>query len=131
MSIGYLLPSMFHKYIDDTQYLSVRYPISLDRYEYEKCDDQVLYSKYTSLIDLSVESHNELNKINDDGSFTVVFKEARWGNFLAGDSKNFSVVLQIPCDTEPGIYFWSGIKTYEVKNHKKNYSFITDSFEVQ
>lgn len=131
MVVGFLLPDFYHKYLDFNEYLVIRYPISVDKTEYKPCEYQTLFSTYTAQFNVNVESHNELNRLNEDGSFTKVYSEIKYKNFDKAVGRPYSVQLQIPCDLEDGTYFWSGIKEYKINSHIKGYSFTTDSFDVR
>jgi hypothetical protein len=131
VSIGYVIPIIYYNFLDFSSYLVVRYPMSLDKSEYNACDKQTLFSTYTAQFNIAVTSNNDLNKINEDGTFTKVFSEIRNNTFLEAEEKPFSIQIKVPCDIEPGIYFWSSVETYKVDDYIKNYSFTTDSFEVK
>lgn len=129
--IGWALPQTYYKYIDDTDYLVVRYPMSVEPSEVEACDDITVFSTYTALDDIQAISYNDWMRLNEDGTYTKVDTTSRSGNFPKGEGETFSVDLEVPCRLDPGTYFISGVKKYTHKDAERSYSFITDAFHVE
>lgn len=129
--IGSIIPETYYKYFDHTEYLTVRYPMGTDKDSYKPCEKLVVISTYTALQDINATSHNNWMKINEDGSFTKVLERERDGVFLKAEGQPFSVQLDVPCDLDPGTYFLSGIKTYNILGNEHQYSFVSEPFIIE
>lgn len=129
--LGTSIPDIYFKYIDKTQYLKVTLPIDVDRELYQPCDTTTLTTHLNAVVDVNVNSLTELILVREDAA------AIRTGYVL--ETKTPVRALQdhaiggkavIPCDVEPGRYFWQGNATYFVRGVEKNTPFYSETFNV-
>lgn len=130
--VGYLVPDAYYRYLDDTKYLTVRQPASLDQKTYEPCSPTGIVTRIESQVDLQVTSLTQLVLVRADNDFERV------GDVLTDDipiraleDHIMRTNVELPCNIEDGIYFWQGNMNYKIRGYNKNVSFITETFTVE
>ncbi len=131
MTIGSLVPETYYKYLDKTEYLTIRYPMSTDKQVYAPCEDITLISSYVARYDIQTSSYNDWTLVQEDGTFKKVFSRVQQDNFLKSKSTPFSIQLEIPCTLHSGTYFISGIKKYTLFGNERQTTFVSDTFIVK
>lgn len=125
------LPDIYYRYFDNTQYLTITQPVSIDKKNYAPCEKVVLTTKLTSQVDLNARSLVQLILIKDDGTNSGVGRILQGEvPILARKEHIVSGALQLPCDLSTGRYYWQGTATYSIRGYEKTYSFISDTFNV-
>lgn len=130
--VGWAIPEVWYKYIDETEYLVISQPISVDKKLYEPCEETTLTTKLTAKVDLNVSSLTQLVLTNENGDSVrvgrVISAEAP---IKAREEHIISGSLPLPCDLKEGAYFWQGNATYSVRGFDRTLSFITETFTVE
>lgn len=130
--MGWAIPEVYFKFLDDTQYLTITQPISIDKKEYAPCEKTTLTTKMRAKVNVTVRSLTQLVLTNDKGDKFIVgdiFNAE--APIRAQEEHSISGKLPLPCDLEDGLYFWEGNATYYVRGYEKNLSFISDTFIVK
>ncbi len=126
-----VLTDFYFHYIDNTKYIMITQPVSVDQKEYKPCDPVLITTTLTAKIDVNIHSLTQLVLIKDDSSTTRV------GEVIPGDipiraldPHIISGTIYLPCKLDDGRYFWQGNGTYLVHGYERTFSFTSDTFNV-
>lgn len=130
--IGWAVPELYFKYLDNTEYLVITQPMSVDKKIYAPCENTIVTTQLTAKADLEVDSLTELVLVREDGA------EVRTGQTIEAtipirrlESHTVSGILPLSCELEAGVYFWAGTASYRIKDIPHTQSFISDTFTVE
>lgn len=122
--------NFYLKYVDKTEYFTVRQPVTIDKHEYKPCDQILVDLVRTSSITSRAVSTVELILVNDKGEWT---KQTVGGNdFIIDKSENqiLHVNFNLPCTIKSGKYYLKAVVNYKVHEIEKNYIWESESFSV-
>lgn len=126
-----LVNYLYFKYLDTTVYYSVAQPVSVDKPVYKPCEDTILTTKRTSLIDTTADFYRDLRLVRSDGAqFKVSSSESQTKGIIKSGVQLVSIGIKLPCDLPDGQYFWNVLISYPYKGNMKNYNYITQTFRV-
>jgi len=131
--LGQAIPDFYFKYFDKTQYYSIIQPIPMDQKWYKPCDETTLTATRTSLIDTQASFSIDLILTKSDGTEILKVPNGhlnRDASVKAGEKQTISVIYPLPCELPDGIYFWQATMKYSVRGVEKQYTYITDTFNV-
>ena len=122
--------AFYLKYIDKTEYFSVKQPVAVDKNEYEACSPILVDLVRTSTITTRAVSTVELILSNDKGEWLK--KTIGGGDFNIDDSSAQIIRIQflLPCDIASGKYFLKAIVHYEIREINRNYVWESEIFQV-
>lgn len=129
--MGWIIPDMYYRYIDPTTYYKLNVPFTVDKKDYKA--GEVLYATTirTSLVESPAEVIVELVKVTNGNTVTPRFLYKHKFAMVPVVDQPVMYKIDIPTDTDCGVYFIKGIVTYEVHGYKKNFSFYSESFTIQ
>lgn len=127
--LGMFIPRWYIKYIDDRDYFVIEMPLTTDKPEYYPCENVNIVSKRHAHLDLYVRVHLELVKVVD-GKFERVQTQEFNKTVNKGDEVALNV-FKLPCNLDPGLYFYRGTTTYQIQGVDKYFNFISDNFRVR
>jgi len=132
---GWLIPEIYFKYFDTTQYYRITIPIQLDKKIYSACDSQMGTTVRVSYIDTIIEYSRVLVNITSPSEPFKILSTVKQATLpvkrtpLQGET--IYSAYQIPCDTEDGIYFWEGVALYTYRNNEKTFYVNTETFTIK
>lgn len=132
--VGYFVPKIYYQYLDPTEYIHIKQPVSTEVSEYKKGDNAGLILSTRSKINVSVEQTAKLIHINGNQVATQL-SDADTPDVIVLEKTNDYVIrktnsLYIPCNAITGTNFFQVNFTYELNGVKKTYSYISDTFRV-
>lgn len=132
MLIGWLVPELYFKYFDNTNYYTVVQPVPVDKKWYKPCDDVQVTATRTSLVNVNLDVNIELILRKDGDTIFKVpnGKVHRTATVQQGKGVTILVTYPLPCDLPPGLYYWQIIATYKVHGYDRTYLAVTDTFNV-
>jgi hypothetical protein len=131
--IGWIVPMTYFRYFDQTNYYTVLQPVSVDKNTYKPCEKTTITTTRTALVDLEISYTRYLRLIRIGDNAQIIIDEAT-NKSNVGVKKGIAIVsksLKLPCNLEDGRYLWQGVATYEYKNSKKTYVYISEVFAVR
>lgn len=130
--IGWLIPNFYFHYLDKTDYYTVVQPVSVDQKWYKPCDDVVLTTIRTSVLDFS--GNVQTNLLLKQGN-NVIFRVPDVNfNRRVSVKKGVKVAVAfsypLPCSLADGVYYWQVTLDYKVKGFDREYIAVSDTFQV-
>jgi hypothetical protein len=124
--IGYIVPEIYYKYFDNTQYYTITNPVTVEGALFKPCDKVTVEIHRKALIATTAISVRELVLVKDN------IEVARFRSDIS-INLNEEIVhtqWQLPCDLDPGIYMFRGIVNYQYRGVEKYTEFRSTEFEV-
>ena len=126
-----LLTDFYFHYLDQTQYISITQPMSIDKKTYKPCEPVIVTTRLTAKIDADVTSLTQLVLMKDDISTVRIGRVMESKTPVrALDPHSVSSAIPLPCDLEDGRYFWQGNASYFIRGYEHTISFVSDTFNV-
>ena len=130
--IGWAIPETYYRYVDNRNYLIVDSPISVDKNYYKPCENVILTTSLTALVDMDAVLLNQLVLVDEAGvqhqiPSSLIELQAP---IRKSDAHVVSHHFRLPCDLIDGRYYWKGTFTYFVRDSRKVTSFISQTFNV-
>jgi hypothetical protein len=114
----------------DSNFVTYQDPILVGKEEVGACQEQSLIFIRNSEIFANLSSSSQLNRILDDGATYKRFDERINDRVEPGEGKAFKVSKKIPCEFEPGTYFYDGITGYTYEGVEKSIPWKSQEFTV-
>lgn len=132
--IGYFVPKTYFEFIDKTEYIQIRQPVSTEFTEYKRGDNLGLIINRKSYINTTVTQHAKIVHVNGR-TISTQLKDADYPQNLVIEKSDDYIVtktntLFVPCDAVPGRNFMQIMFTYKVNGVEKSYTYISEVFEV-
>ena len=131
--VGWIVPNTYYKYFDKTVYYSVVQPVSINKTVYKPCEETILTTTRTSLIDTNILFTRYLRLVRVEDNAQIVIDEAINKSEI-GVKKGIMTVsraLKLPCNLIDGNYFWQAVAVYQYKGNQKTYTYVTENFSVR
>lgn len=129
--VGWVLPEMYFKYFDKTEYYKVTQPVSVDKKIYHPCDDITFDIKREALLDIVASIRFEaVRLIPGDGVQKYPMTQATQASFTKGKGQ-ILVTHKLPCEVPDGTYNILASVKYVVRNFEKNYVWSSELFKVE
>jgi hypothetical protein len=116
--------------IAKTDFIKYDDPILVSDKEVSLCGDIGLTFSRTSSLAVELNSETKLNKLQQDGSILERVDGRVTGKVEPSENKKLSVTKKIPCEVEPGTYYFSGIFNYTYEGVTKEVTWQSEKFEV-
>ena len=126
--IGYAVPRTYYQFFDKTEYYKIKSPIEVEQKAYQPCQNVKVYLVRNSLIDSQGTSIINLSLLKEN-SRERVSQQVKEVSMTKGEG----IIItswQLPCNIEPGQYFFEGSVKYKVRDFEKYTPFNTVNFEV-
>lgn len=134
---GLIIPHIYYEYLDRRQYITVEQPVTYNKKAFKPCETAVAVIKYTAVQDLALKSRVRVYKVEPEGN-RIILEVPPTGQTptetfvkktpITGDK--IVTRSQVPCDYEPGTYFYEAFLTYEVRGALHHYSYISTQVEI-
>lgn len=127
-----LLSYTYFRFFDQTNYYTLVQPISIDQKWYRPCDDVVLTSNRTSLMNLSgtIQRKLVLKRANDSNFIVPSGQSVKSISVKKGKAISVSASYRLPCDLANGLYYIEITFIYPVRTFEHTYVAISDTFNV-
>lgn len=123
--LGRYVPSTYYKYFDNTEYYQVKKQYVVET-EVHPCDSITLVTERTSLANFEGVLKRNLWSIRTG---KMVWNKTT--TIIVGvNETNTSIIINLPCDLEPGKYIFESSLTYEIKGVEKVYAYQSIPFEI-
>ncbi len=133
--LWFLVPFLIQQYFpDNTEYYYFsENPVKVNKPNYFPCDAVVGNVRRISRVSTEGTFYRDLvlyRKVGDGVETIDVYSAKSVSPIVEGDVSS-TLVLTLPCDLEPGIYYWRGEVVYSVKGLDRSYSYETEKFTVE
>ncbi len=131
--IGWLVPDIYYRHIDQREYLSIDSPISVDKTYYKPGDFVGVSTGIEAHIDLQAVVLTELVLVKtDSGDYARVdgSQIIQQAPFRKSDHHIVTSYLKLPDSIADGIYYWKGNACYQVRGYQRCESYISQTFNV-
>lgn len=133
--IGWLVPEMYYRYIDRTEYLTVDSPISVERTYYKPGDLVAVSAGIEVKVDVQAVVLTELVLVktgSNNGDYVRVDGSQIIQNapFRKADHHIVTTYLKLPDSLTNGMYYWKGNACYELRGYEKCESYVSQTFNV-
>jgi hypothetical protein len=131
---GYYLPKIYHEFLDKTEYITIKQPVSTEFTEYKRGDSVGLILSRRALVDVAAEQSIKIVHVNGNIIATQLGDRDAPRVVVVEKTNDYVTVktntLFIPCNAIPGRNFIQAIFSYEVGGVSKTYTYISDVFTV-
>ncbi len=127
--LGQLLPNIYYKYFDKTNYITVKQPVPVDAKEYRPGDTILLLLERTSQLDIALDGQYELALVRATDRYEPIAEQNTRGVVTMG-RRIIIYKFQIPDDAPTGKYFIRGVYPYSFKGRDISYPFTSDFFSI-
>lgn len=120
----------YFRYIDKTEYFTVRQPVAIDKHTYLPCETVLVDLVRTSKVNARAVSTVELILVNDSGEW---YKQTVGGDDFNIDQSENQVIhipFNLPCNMASGQYYLKAVIEYHVRDIPKNYVWESEIFNV-
>lgn len=132
--LGYILPELYYKYIDKTEYYRTEIPVQLNKKVFSPCDKQIATVKRTAAFDMEVSSTRVLIRVNGANSITRLHETTVVRDNIPVDRtlqpKVVTGTFELPCNLPDGTYYWDLSVRYQYRGNVKYNKNITETFTV-
>ena len=132
--IGYFVPKIYLTYLDKTEHVQIRQPVSTEFQEYKRGEKIGLVLNRKSLINVTVRQSAKIVHINGAMVTTQLGGNDSPKEITMNKSADYEVVqtnsLFVPCDAAPGRNFMQIVFTYSVDGVEKTYTYVSQVFQV-
>jgi hypothetical protein len=132
--VGYFLPKVYFQYIDKTEYINIKQPVSSEFTEYKVGDNAGLIISTKSKADMAVKQSAKIVHVNGQQVSTQLSDGDTPDTIVLEKTKDYVVrktnSLYIPCNAIPGTNYFQVIFEYEINGVDKTYSYISNTFQV-
>lgn len=126
---GTVIPEVYFKYFDKTEYIKVQQPVKTGKELYKPGDDIILTIVRTSYINTHGDVLIELHLINADG-LTKYYLSSAHIEVTKSQDQVFYQKYSLPFNIPEGKYFAEAVISYEFKSIPKTYIWRSNSFTV-
>lgn len=129
MGAGYIIPTVYYRYFDTTEYYKIKTPIEVEQRDYYPCEYAKIYLVRNSLINGQGRSIINLELIEDSGVQKRVETTIKEISFTEGEGL---IILnwEISCKASPGKHYFQGTMSYQVRGFQKYTPFKTTDFNI-
>ena len=130
--VGVLAPSMYFLYFDKTEYISYSQPIKVDKAEYKPCENVEVSTYKDAKVNIQAYVIRELFLARQvDGKEKAVrIYSTEFNVFIPKDNGLILGRYTLPCDIDPGTYYWKANLIYKYRGGEHTYSSTSERFKV-
>ena len=126
---------IYDRFIDKTEYYSIISPAVIKQKTVVPCSNVEIVVTRQSLIDIATEGRRslimELRSGNEVESVKIRTIAVPIEVRKTEGYTNVTIIDELPCDLDPGIYYYSGVVPYMIRNAEKTESWYSEYFVVE